>query len=58
MLPASFGQNIGSFTNPSIRLLLAAARAKPAFAGKGYRFAMTTFTANIAFKPKILCFAK
>jgi|TARA_B110000238_G_C15870113_1_gene328914 hypothetical protein len=58
MLPASFRQNISSFTNPSIRLLLTAARAKSTFAGKGYGFSITALNANILFKSKILCFAE
>jgi hypothetical protein len=58
MLPASFRQNIGSFTDPSICLLLATARAKPSFAGKGYRFGITAFGANVVFKSKIPSFAK
>jgi hypothetical protein len=39
-------------------LFLAAARAKPAFAGKGYGFSMTTFAASVILKSKILCFAE
>ena len=58
MLPASFRQDISSFTDPSICLFFAAARAKSSFAGKGYGFTMTTFSASVVFKSKILCFAK
>jgi hypothetical protein len=58
MLPASFRQNISSFTDSSICLFFAAARAKSSFAGKGYGFSMTTFSASVVFKSKILCVAK
>jgi hypothetical protein len=58
MLPASFRQNISSFTDPSINLFFAAARAKPTFAGKGYGFNITTFAASVTLESKMLCFAK
>ena len=58
MLPASFRQRISSFTDPSICLFFAAARAKSSFVGKGYGFSMTIFFASVVFKSKILCFAK
>tara|TARA_B110000908_G_C10117213_1_gene385915 strand:+ start:564 stop:740 length:177 start_codon:yes stop_codon:yes gene_type:complete len=58
MLPTSFRQNISSFTDPSICLLLATTRAKPAFAGKGYGFNITTFAASVTLASTILCFAK
>jgi hypothetical protein len=58
MLPTSFRQNIDGLADPSICLFFAATRAKSSFAGKGYGFSMTTFAASVAFKSKILSFAK